>query len=52
MGDAKLLRCISELENGGDAHRRCVQRGADPFIHLGIARSLAIQRGLRTMQNL
>lgn len=46
MGDAKLLKCIDELENGGDAQNRVLAKGCDVAADLEIARNVARQRGL------
>jgi ATP-dependent DNA ligase len=46
MGDKKLLKCIDELENGGDARERVEAKGGDPAADLEIARNIAAARGL------
>jgi ATP-dependent DNA ligase len=48
MGDAKLKRCIRELEAGeGDAYDRCLERGSeDPAGDLEVALAEANKRGL------
>jgi ATP-dependent DNA ligase len=46
MGDAKLLRCIDELEHGGDAQDRVIAKGGDVAADLEIARKAAAARGL------
>jgi ATP-dependent DNA ligase len=46
MGDDKLLRCIDELENGGDARDRVIAKGGDVAADLEVARNVAVARGL------
>lgn len=48
MNDAKLLRCVAELEaRAGDAYERCVSKGGDPAADLAEARRVAAERELR-----
>lgn len=46
MGGAKLLKVIDELESGGDAAQRAIDKGFDPQEDLRIAREIAEGRGI------
>lgn len=46
MKDDKLLTCIDELENGGDARDRVEAKGGDVAENLKAAREAAAKRGL------